>query len=136
MDCMWILQNLSSSILLSGIFPDILHICDLQIIPDAVASTLLEFVDGARNKDQALQSYRVDYEKWCNDCGFLVYVLVFLSCHQLPFQKYIHSYYEQFVFRVNTKVLHSLLLLILQTCSLKEFLMLPVLTKNYLQWRP
>ena len=55
----------------AGIFPDILHICDLQIIPDAVSSALLDLLDGVRAKDAALQSYRLDYEKWCQENRFL-----------------------------------------------------------------
>ena len=56
----------------AGIFPDILHICDLQIIPDALSSALLDLLDGVRAKDAALERYRLDYEKWCQENGYLV----------------------------------------------------------------
>ena len=52
---------------ISGLFPDILHIVDLQLIPDVVSSTLLELVDNVRAKDAALEGYRLDYERWCTE---------------------------------------------------------------------
>lgn len=64
-------QSFSSSSGNPGIYPDILHICDLQIIPDVISSTLLELVDNARSKDQALNAYRIDYEQWCKENGTL-----------------------------------------------------------------
>eukprot|EP00435_Cladocopium_sp_Y103_P043542 s2538_g12.t1 len=45
------------------IYPDILHICDLQI-PNAVASALFELVQRGDRKSM-LHRYREDYEQWC-----------------------------------------------------------------------
>ena len=54
-----------------GIYPDILHICDLQIIPDCVASSLWEICQRSRNKETCLAELRTSYEEWCSEAGRL-----------------------------------------------------------------
>ena len=66
-----------------GIYPDILHICDLQMIPDAVASALFELVQGG-NKKQRLEELRIDYEKWCVENRFTISPLVVLQPFVFP----------------------------------------------------
>ena len=57
-------------VILTGVYPDILHIFDLQIIPDAVVSTLFELSEKVRNRDSFLLTLQHRYERWCNDTGF------------------------------------------------------------------
>lgn len=56
----------------SGIYPDILDICDLQIIPDCVVSTLYELAAPHENKDGFLDGLRCQYQTWCRETSFLV----------------------------------------------------------------
>lgn len=53
--------------LIAGIYPDLLHIVDLQITHDLVYSCLLELTDSStRSRDSQLQTLRQDYEQWCH----------------------------------------------------------------------
>lgn len=51
-----------------GIYGDILHIFDLQITPDIIASVLLELSDGF-NRDASLKDLYIKYNKWCGEQG-------------------------------------------------------------------
>lgn len=53
--------------LIAGIYPDLLHIVDLQITHDLVYSCLLELTDASMlSRDSQLQTLRQDYEQWCH----------------------------------------------------------------------
>ena len=58
----------------SGIFPDILHILDLQISVDVICSALLDYTDSAvvipgASRDARLAVLSERYRKWCADEG-------------------------------------------------------------------
>lgn len=61
----------------SGIFGDLLHVFDLQIIPDVISSVLLELSDGARSRDATLNSLWLKYNQWCHEQGGAVTRTVF-----------------------------------------------------------
>ena len=56
---------------LQGIFPDLLHIVDLQIGPDSICSALLDWSDASRRRDDALTCLRNSYTSWCVQEGFM-----------------------------------------------------------------
>ena len=49
------------------VYPDVLHVMDLQVIPDAVASTLLELTDSCKRRQQGLSQLQQQYEAWCKE---------------------------------------------------------------------
>ena len=49
------------------VYPDVLHVMDLQIIPDAVASTLLELTDSCNGRQKGLNELQEQYEIWCKE---------------------------------------------------------------------
>ena len=49
----------------SGIYPDLLHICDLQICHDLISSSLLELTDNGP-REQRLQDLCRSYQEWCH----------------------------------------------------------------------
>ena len=58
----------------SGIFPDILHILDLQISLDAICSALLDYTDSAAvilgaSRDARLAVLGQQYSTWCTEQG-------------------------------------------------------------------
>ena len=54
----------------TGIFPDLLHIVDLQLCNDVIGSCLLELNDAPGSpRDAQLQSQREHYEHWCKEQG-------------------------------------------------------------------
>lgn len=54
-----------------GVFPDLMHICDLQICCDAITSTLLELSEPSRalSRDKQLADLLHQCEQWCADNG-------------------------------------------------------------------
>lgn len=50
-----------------GVYPDMLHVYDLQIVPDAVWSTLLELTDLAPRRQVALSELLGSYTAWCQE---------------------------------------------------------------------
>ena len=104
---------------LPGVFPDILHICDLQIIPDSVASTLLDLLDGVTRKDAALQRYRLDYETWCVETGLLAQM--------------IHAFFHLFVLSCEFIFCYSKNI---KVFFIQVFHLQHVLTRNCSWWRP
>ena len=52
-----------------GIYPDLMHISDLQIVPDCIWSSLLELTDNAASRDDALTDLWRDYAKYCSENG-------------------------------------------------------------------
>ena len=58
----------------AGIFPDILHILDLQISVDAICSALLDYTDTAGvapggSRDARLAAIGQQYSRWCCEEG-------------------------------------------------------------------
>lgn len=53
--------------LIQGVYPDVLHIIDLQLCHDVIASSLLELSDGASPRDRRLQDLCCSYERWCRN---------------------------------------------------------------------
>ena len=51
------------------IYPDVLHVLDLAVTPDSIASFLLFATDNARNRDAALGEIRRKYFKWASEIG-------------------------------------------------------------------
>ena len=54
----------------SGIYPDLLHIVDLQILHDVIASTLLDITDAtdrARPREVQLKELCQQYQRWCQE---------------------------------------------------------------------
>lgn len=51
----------------AGIYPDLMHILDLQIVPDSILSALFEFCERRRNKEAYLLHLYEEYVKWCAD---------------------------------------------------------------------
>lgn len=61
-------------------YPDLLHISDLQIIPDCILSTLYELTQTQRFKERFLEDLRSKYQLWCKETGLLSSIkLFFLS---------------------------------------------------------
>lgn len=62
-------HQLKRNFFLEGIFPDLLHIADLQIVPDSVVSTLWELAEKepARERESFLSQLRNKYESWCRE---------------------------------------------------------------------
>ena len=55
---------------IAGIYPDLLHIVDLQMCSDVISSCLLELSDAAHSpRDVQLQEHRKSYEQWCHQQG-------------------------------------------------------------------
>ena len=55
-----------------GIYPDLLHIVDLQILHDVISSTLQEISAAAgrgHSREARLQELRQSYMRWCTDMG-------------------------------------------------------------------
>lgn len=64
----WLALNCS----IPGIYPDLLHICDLALYTDAVASAFLEWSDPGgpfegRSRDERLVNLYRRYLQWCKD---------------------------------------------------------------------
>ena len=59
-----------------------------------MSSALLDLLDGVRAKDAALQSYRLDYEKWCQENRFLAPIADFENgslAKKSGMQKYLYD---------------------------------------------
>ena len=52
---------------ISGIYPDLLHIVDLQICHDVICSTLLELSDASSPRDAVLGRLQRSYSSWCGE---------------------------------------------------------------------
>ena len=48
-----------------GIYPDLLHIVDLQISHDVISSCLIEMSGSGGPRDQQLNALWCNYEQWC-----------------------------------------------------------------------
>ena len=48
-----------------GIYPDMLHIMDLQLCHDVISSCLLDLSDFSSPRDRRLQELSAEYEVWC-----------------------------------------------------------------------
>ena len=56
-----------SNIQESGIYPDLLHIMDLQLCHDVISSCLLDMSDTSSPRERKLQQLLADYEVWCSE---------------------------------------------------------------------
>lgn len=43
-----------------------LHVFDLQLLPDVISACLLELTDGSHSRDRALHELRLNYAGWCH----------------------------------------------------------------------
>ncbi len=69
-----ILSNLNNQ----GIFPDVMHISHLALMPDVITSTLLDWSDdqsyvAAPSRDKRLQILWDNYRWWCEDQRYPMY---------------------------------------------------------------
>ena len=54
-----------------GVYADLMHVCDLQICPDAITSTLLELTEPTphASRDSKLAELLRQYQAWCSESG-------------------------------------------------------------------
>lgn len=77
----------SIGVTIPGIFPDILHILDLALYVDCIASAFLDWTDtsgapfSGRSRDERLLQLYAEYVKWCQDNRYLtlIYIYRYLS---------------------------------------------------------
>ena len=79
-------QISTGQMLLQGIWPDLLHIMDLQVLTDIYASALLTWTDDQRvwrgtSRDARLELAYGDYAAWCVASGLAtIYLAYFIIC--------------------------------------------------------
>ena len=74
-----------------GIYPDLLHIVDLQICHDVISSTLLDLTDGVTPRDRKLLQLCSSYETWCREQRTMaqlriVFLMSLLHMIKCPFE--------------------------------------------------
>ena len=67
----WMMSNVPES----GIYPDLLHIMDLQLCHDVISSCLLDMSDTSSPRERKLQQLLADYDVWCSEQCHMAHTL-------------------------------------------------------------
>jgi hypothetical protein len=67
----WMMSNVPES----GIYPDLLHIMDLQLCHDVISSCLLDMSDTSSPRERKLQQLLADYDVCCSEQRHMAHTL-------------------------------------------------------------